>query len=39
MVGWLGKDLRHHGLLAAKTTKNWIKSSKAIPKKEIRTRN
>ena len=35
MMGWLGKNVRHHSLLAAKKIKNWLKSSKAIPKNEI----
>ena len=39
MVTWLGKNFRHHGLLAAKKKKkNWLKSSKIIAKNEIWTR-
>ena len=42
MVGWLGKNVRHHGLLAAKKKKrkkkNWLKFSKTTPKNKIWTR-
>ena len=38
MVTWLGKNFRHHDLLAAKNYKNWLKSSKIIAKNEIWTR-
>ena len=38
MVGWLGKNVRHHGLLAAKKIKNWLKFSKTISKNKIWTR-
>ena len=33
MEEWLGENVIHHGLLEAKKKKNWLKSSKTIPKK------
>ena len=38
MVGWLGENVRHHSLLAARKKINRLKSSKRIPKNEIWTK-